>query len=57
MQPFTQLDGHPPAGKAGQMIRERDWSTSPLGPRECWPPPLQTLVEVMLGSAQPMFVV
>jgi hypothetical protein len=41
---------------AAALIFSRDWVTSPLGPREHWPEPLKTLVEVMLGSNQPMFV-
>ena len=57
MQLFKQFTGQASAGAAGEMIRERDWAETPLGPRESWPQPLKTLVEVMLGSAQPMFVV
>lgn len=38
-------------------IQKMDWSTTPLGdPRE-WPQPLCTLVDVILGSGQAMFVV
>ncbi|WP_442880149.1 GAF domain-containing protein [Aurantimonas sp. A2-1-M11] len=37
-------------------MRAHDWSTSPLGDPETWPHPLKTLVSVMLGSNQPMFV-
>lgn len=42
-------------GKAGALIRNLDWSSS-LGPSEEWPQTLKTLVGVMLGSSQPMFV-
>lgn len=42
-------------GAAGAMIRGHDWSAS-LGDPENWPQSLKTLVSVMLGSAQPMFV-
>lgn len=38
------------------FIRAHDWAATPLGPREGWPQSLRTLVDVMLGSAQPMFV-
>lgn len=38
------------------LIRSHDWSVGPLGPPETWPQPLRTLLDVMLGSAQPMFV-
>jgi PAS domain S-box-containing protein len=43
-------------GEAGALMRALDWSASPLGPPEGWPQPLRTLVGVMLGSDQPMFV-
>ena len=38
------------------LVATHDWASTPLGPRAGWPVALQTLVEVMLGSAQPMFV-
>ncbi|KFI33867.1 hypothetical protein CG51_10240 [Haematobacter missouriensis] len=37
-------------------MRDLDWSANPLGPPETWPTELRTLVGVMLGSRQPMFV-
>ena len=40
----------------GVLIRSYDWSKSPIGAVEAWPIALKTLVEVMLGSSQPMFV-
>lgn len=43
-------------GEMGASIRAYDWSASPLGRPEDWPQPLKTLVGVMLGSNQPMFV-
>jgi PAS domain S-box-containing protein len=43
-------------GQAGELMRGLDWSATPLGRPESWPQALQTLVAVMLGSAQPMFV-
>jgi len=43
-------------GEMGARMRARDWAGSPLGPVEGWPQPLQTLVAVMLGSRQPMFI-
>jgi PAS domain S-box-containing protein len=43
-------------GETGALMRARDWSTSPLGSPEIWPEALKTLVGVMLGSSQPMFV-
>jgi PAS domain S-box-containing protein len=40
-----------------ERVRAMDWSTTPLGDLAFWPQPLITLVQVMLGSKQPMFVV
>jgi PAS domain S-box-containing protein len=43
-------------GETGALIRAYDWSASPLRAPASWPQPLKTLVGVMLGSAQPMFI-
>ncbi|MET0428069.1 MAG: PAS domain-containing protein [Microvirga sp.] len=43
-------------GEAGALMRAHDWSRTPLGPPEAWPHGLKTLVGVMLGSSQAMFV-
>jgi signal transduction histidine kinase len=40
----------------GARIRAFDWATSPLGAPDTWPTELRTLVSVILGSGQPMFV-
>ncbi len=39
-----------------ERIAAFDWSATPLGPREHWPPTLRTVVELMLGSRMPMYV-
>ncbi|MBF0373037.1 MAG: PAS domain-containing protein [Alphaproteobacteria bacterium] len=54
MDPNTGLfaDG----GEIGGLMRSYDWSTNPLGPSADWPQPLRTLVALMLGSNQPMFI-
>jgi hypothetical protein len=44
-------------GELGVLMRAYDWSSSPLGLPEGWAIQLRTLVAVMLGSRQPMFVV
>ena len=44
-------------GEAGALMRGLDWSRTPLGRPETWPPALKTLVGVMLGSRQPMLIV
>lgn len=41
----------------GERMRSHDWRKTPLGPLDGWPQPLKTLLSVMLGSNQPMFVV
>jgi hypothetical protein len=44
-------------GKTGEYIRAFDWQGSSLGAPESWAPALQTLVSVILGSQQAMFVI
>jgi PAS domain S-box-containing protein len=39
-----------------RLLREHDWSVSPLGPPEDWPPELATAVSMTVSSAFPMFV-
>ncbi|MBY0298214.1 MAG: PAS domain-containing protein [Methylobacterium sp.] len=51
-----QLDFLNGGGPTGALIRTYDWDRSPLGSPDTWPVALQTLVGVMLGSNQPMFV-
>ena len=43
-------------GEMGALMREHDWSLTPLDAPAAWPGALRTLVAVMLGSRQPMFV-
>lgn len=43
-------------GEMGALMRAHDWATTPLGPPSAWPAALQTLVAVMLGSREAMFV-
>ena len=45
------LDG---GGAMGAMLREHDWSASPLGSPSAWPQSLKTMVGVMLASPQAM---
>ena len=44
-------------GQTGALLRVLDWTSSPLGPPSRWPQPLKTLMSVILGSNQAMFVV
>jgi signal transduction histidine kinase/ActR/RegA family two-component response regulator len=47
------LAGH---SHMGELMRSHNWSTSPLGPPESWPPSLRAVVGLMLQSRFPMFV-
>jgi PAS domain S-box-containing protein len=49
-------DAAPAAGGMTALIKRHDWSATRLGPAATWPAALHTLVNVMLGSKQPMFV-
>ena len=39
-----------------RLLREHDWSMSPLGPPEEWPPELATALSMVVSSAFPMFI-
>jgi PAS domain S-box-containing protein len=41
-------------GQMGQLIRSMDWSETPLGPIEAWPPSLRTTVSLALNSNFPI---
>lgn len=43
-------------GETGALVRERDWSRTPLGPIAKWPPVLQTVVSTCLSTGFPMAV-
>jgi PAS domain S-box-containing protein len=43
-------------GEMGERIREKDWSSTPLGPIEQWPQSLRTVVRIMLTSRQPIWI-
>jgi len=51
--PSTFLAG---GGHMGALIRTHDWPATSLGPTSAWSQALRTLVSVMLGSSQPMFI-
>src|SRR5688500_19724315 len=54
--PNTRLDILSGGGEMGALIRAHDWRATPLGSPDGWPYGLKTLVGVMLGSNQPMFI-
>lgn len=43
-------------GRIGAIMRSHDWSGSPLGHPDIWPPCLRSTVSLILGSRFPMFV-
>jgi PAS domain-containing protein len=43
-------------GAVGAMMRNHDWSGSPLGEPDLWPQPLRTVVSLLLNSKFPIFV-
>jgi len=43
-------------GEVGELIRAKDWSQTPLGPRDRWSQPLHTSVSICLASRFPMFL-
>jgi PAS domain S-box-containing protein len=43
-------------GALGALMRQHDWPATPIGSPATWPVALRTLVEVILGAKQPMFI-
>jgi PAS domain S-box-containing protein len=54
---FTDAAPEPLRAKVPDLLDSHAWGKSPLGPREHWPQTLATLVDVILSSLQPMFIV
>lgn len=50
-EPIAFLDH---GGELGELIRERDWCETPVGPPSGWPPCLKTTTSIMLRAAVPM---
>jgi len=44
-------------GAAGRALRERDWTSSPLGAPEGWPDPLRTMLRLVLSTERPALLV
>jgi PAS domain S-box-containing protein len=55
-QTAALLDFLSGGGRMGVLIRAQDWAATPLGPAHAWSQVLKTLVSIMLGSSQPMFI-
>lgn len=43
-------------GEVGEIVRSKDWSTTPLGPIELWPQSLRTTVSLCLASRFPTVI-
>ncbi|OAQ38754.1 hypothetical protein A5893_11945 [Pedobacter psychrophilus] len=43
-------------GEMGKLIRERDWSQTPIGKPETWPQSLRTTLSIVLSSKFPGFI-
>ncbi|WP_282113134.1 PAS domain-containing sensor histidine kinase [Maribacter stanieri] len=43
-------------GEMGRLMREKDWSLTPLGKPEGWPQTLRTTLNILLNSPFPMFL-
>jgi PAS domain S-box-containing protein len=50
---YTFLQG---GGEMGELIRNYDWSLTPIGRPDSWPQPLRVAVSIMLNSRFPMFL-
>jgi PAS domain S-box-containing protein len=47
---------HSKPGEMAALVRGKDWSKTPLGPADAWPPSLTLTVNLMLASGFPMAV-
>lgn len=43
-------------GELGRLIRDFDWSATPLGPLDGWPQSLRTSVSLILNARHPMWI-
>jgi len=56
--PPTSAQSRPdPRGEMGRRVREHDWAATTLGPADTWPAALRLVVNLVLDSRQPRFVV
>ena len=53
---MTNLEFLAGGGRTGALMRVLDWSSSPLGRPDTWPPSLRTIVALLQQSQFPMFV-
>ncbi|MFL6449763.1 MAG: ATP-binding protein [Bryobacteraceae bacterium] len=43
-------------GELAKLVKEHDWSETPVGPIETWPQSLRTVVNILLTSRYPMWM-
>lgn len=43
-------------GEMGQLIRDHDWASTPVGPPDTWSQSLRTTVRLMLNTNHPIFI-
>lgn len=53
----TPLPTAAPDGPAHRLVRDHDWSTSPLGPPDSWSTALRIALPLILQSPEPMYLV
>ncbi|WP_122318666.1 PAS domain-containing sensor histidine kinase [Pseudomonas cichorii] len=54
---MTSSTGFPAGtGEAARIIRDKDWSQTPLGPIEHWPASLKSTLNLMLNSPESMYL-
>ncbi|WP_271300163.1 GAF domain-containing hybrid sensor histidine kinase/response regulator [Sphingomonas sp. CV7422] len=54
IRPVATFDFLNGGGACGELIRERDWSATALGPIDYWPASLRTTVAILLRSPVPI---
>jgi PAS domain S-box-containing protein len=47
---------HAPGGDMGAAIRAKDWTDTPVGPREHWPQALRAALSLMLNSPESLYL-
>ncbi|KRD10256.1 PAS domain-containing sensor histidine kinase [Flavobacterium sp. Root901] len=52
----TNQDFLAKGGEMGELIRAKDWSTTPVGSVDTWPQSLRTTLGILLNSKFPMFL-
>ncbi len=55
-EPAAALNGFPPGGETGELIRSFNWAATPLGSADQWSQSLKTCVQILLSSAHPMLL-